>query len=163
MDKGVKKMVEIEARCAELLRQLRKKRGMTLRECEEESGGRFKAVVMGSYERGTRAISLERLQEIADFYHVPIQYFMGDSNPSSNDLNEKVTFDLRKMKLASAFDPSIERLTKMLSIFISKRSDWNGELLTIRRSDNELLEVISNDADIVAKLRLHQIFFKKER
>jgi transcriptional regulator with XRE-family HTH domain len=163
MDKGVKKMVEIEARCAELLRQLRKKRGMTLRECEEESGGRFKAVVMGSYERGTRAISLERLQEIADFYHVPIQYFMSDSNPSSNDLNEKVTFDLRKMKLASAFDPSIERLTKMLSIFISKRSDWNGELLTIRRSDNELLEVISNDADIVAKLRLHQIFFKKER
>lgn len=156
-------MVEIEARCADLLRQLRKKRGMTLRECEEESGGRFKAVVMGSYERGTRAISLQRLQEIADFYHVPIQYFFSDSSPTSTNLNEKVTFDLRKIRLASAFDPSVEKLAKMLSIFITKRSDWNGELLTIRRSDNELLEVISDDADIVAKLRLHQIFFKKER
>jgi transcriptional regulator with XRE-family HTH domain len=71
-------MIEIEARCAQLLRQLRKTRGMTLRDCEEESGGRFKAVVMGSYERGTRAISLQRLQEIADFYQVPIQYFFAD-------------------------------------------------------------------------------------
>ena len=156
-------MVDIEARCAELLRQLRKKRGMTLRKCEEESGGRFKAVVMGSYERGTRAISLERLQEIADFYHVPIQYFFNESNSSSHSISEKVTFDLRKIKLASAFDPSIEKLAKMLSLFISKRSDWNGELLTIRRSDSELLEIVSNDADIVAKLKLHQIFFTKER
>jgi transcriptional regulator with XRE-family HTH domain len=156
-------MVEIEARCADLLRQLRKKRGMTLRECEKESGGRFKAVVMGSYERGTRAISLERLQEIADFYHVPIQYFFADSSVQSRVSTEKITFDLRKIKKASAFDPGIERLAKMLSLFISKRSDWNGELLTIRRSDNELLEIISNDEDIAAKLQLHQIIFKKER
>lgn len=156
-------MIEIEAHCAQLLRQLRKTRGMTLSQCEVESGGRFKAVVMGSYERGTRAISLQRLQEIADFYHVPIQYFFSDSSPSSTDLNEKVTFDLRKIRLASAFDPSVEKIAKMLSTFISKRSDWNGELLTIRRSDNELLEVVSDDAHIVAKLKLHQIFFKKER
>ena len=155
-------MIEIEARCAQLLRQLRKTRGMTLRDCEEESGGRFKAVVMGSYERGTRAISLQRLQEIADFYQVPIQYFFADPHKYSGDFHAQRTFDLRSVKKASAFEPAIERIAKMLALFMAKRRDWNGELLTIRRSDNDLLTIIADDEDLESKLALHQIFFSKE-
>ena len=134
---------------------------MTLRQCEEESGGQFKAVVMGSYERGTRAISLQRLQEIADFYHVPIQYFFNDSAKTSRERSEKLTFDLRKIKKAATFDPSIEGLAKMLHLFISKRGDWNGELVTIRRSDNDLVKLVSNDEDIEAKLELHHILITR--
>lgn len=92
-------MIEVEERCALLIRELRKKKGLTLKECEELSRGRFKAVVMGSYERGTRAISLERLQEIADFYEVPIQYFFGSD--TSKIIERIFTFDLRRMKNSS--------------------------------------------------------------
>jgi hypothetical protein len=65
------------------------------------------------------------------------------------------------VKKASAFEPAIERIAKMLALFMAKRRDWNGELLTIRRSDNDLLTIIADDEDLESKLALHQIFFNK--
>ena len=56
---------EIEELCAQRLRDLRRSRGLTLDQCESMSGGVIKAVVLGSYERGTRAISLARLTQLA--------------------------------------------------------------------------------------------------
>ena len=153
-------MIEIEERCAALLRQLRKKKGLTLRQCEEASGGRFKAVVMGSYERGTRAISLERLQEIADFYEVPIQYFFVDGKTPQSGTAPHLTFDLRKIRSAPYLEDGVTRIAALLALFVKKRSDWNGEVLTIRRSDGDLLPIIANDDDILEKLELDGIFFK---
>jgi hypothetical protein len=49
---------EIEQRCAHKLRELRRSKGLTLQDCELISNGALKAVVLGSYERGHRAISL---------------------------------------------------------------------------------------------------------
>ena len=34
--------------------------------------GRWKAVVVGSYERGDRAVTVQRLAELAEFYGVPV-------------------------------------------------------------------------------------------
>ncbi len=146
-------MIEIEEQCASLIRELRKRKGLTLKECEELSQGRFKAVVMGSYERGTRAISLERLQEIADFYQVPIQYFFGSE--TSQPLERIFTFDLRKMKNSSYREESLDRVKALLSHFITMRGDWNGEVLSIRQADGNILTAISSDKDIVAKLDFH--------
>lgn len=146
-------MLEIEERCASLIRELRKKRGLTLKECEELSQGRFKAVVMGSYERGTRAISLERLQEIADFYVVPIQYFFGSD--SSKVVERIFTFDLRRMKNSGYTEEGFERVKALLSHFITMRGDWNGEVLSIRQGDGNILTAVSNDKEIVAKLDFH--------
>ncbi len=146
-------MLEIEERCASLIRELRKKRGLTLKECEELSQGRFKAVVMGSYERGTRAISLERLQEIADFYEVPIQYFFGSD--SSKVVERIFTFDLRRMKNSGYTEEGFERVKALLSHFITMRGDWNGEVLSIRQGDGNILTAVSNDKEIVAKLDFH--------
>src|SRR5690606_22454217 len=47
------------------LREARRARGLTLQDVEERSGGRWKAVVIGSYERGDRAVSAARLTELA--------------------------------------------------------------------------------------------------
>jgi transcriptional regulator with XRE-family HTH domain len=146
-------MIEIEERCALLIRELRKKKGLTLKECEELSQGRFKAVVMGSYERGTRAISLERLQEIADFYEVPIQYFFAAD--TSQPLDRKFTFDLRRMKNSSYTEEGFDRVKALLSHFIAMRGDWNGEILSIRHGDGEILTAVSSDKEIVAKLDFH--------
>ena len=145
-------MVEIEEQCAALLRQLRRKKGLTLRECEIASEGRFKAVVMGSYERGTRAISLSRLQELADFYHVPIQYFFGSDQQTSTKQDKAYTFDLRKLKISTHLDLSFERIAALLNHFIQQRGDWNGEVLSIRTSDGAILEAFTNDKEIIHKL-----------
>lgn len=152
-------MVEIEERCATLLRQLRNKRGLTLRECEIESGGKFKAVVMGSYERGTRAISLERLQEIAEFYEVPVQYFFDQLEKPPYTEDKKYTFDLRKLKNSPYFDASFARVAELLKYYMEKRRDWNGEILSIRKTDGEMLALISGDSKVIEKLELHGIFF----
>ena len=54
------------------LRSIRQQQGLSLQGVEEKSNGRWKAVVVGSYERGDRAVTVSRLAELADFYRVPV-------------------------------------------------------------------------------------------
>ena len=54
------------------LRSIRQQQGLSLQGVEEKSSGRWKAVVVGSYERGDRAVTVSRLAELADFYRVPV-------------------------------------------------------------------------------------------
>src|SRR5256714_14646270 len=53
------------------LRAIRAQQHLSLHGVERKSGGRWKAVVVGSYERGDRAVSVQRLAELAGFYGVP--------------------------------------------------------------------------------------------
>lgn len=53
------------------LREVRKRFNLSLQAVEEKSGGTWKAVVIGSYERGDRAITVRRMLALADFYGVP--------------------------------------------------------------------------------------------
>ena len=55
------------------LRAIRTQQGLSLHGVEEKSEGHWKAVVVGSYERGDRAVTVQRLAELADFYGVPVQ------------------------------------------------------------------------------------------
>lgn len=150
-------MVEIEERAAQLLRQLRLKKGLTLKQCETESEGRLKAVVLGSYERGTRAISLQRLQQLADFYEVPIQYFFEVGQLGVLPRSSRHTFDLRKMKSSLHLDEKFTLIATLLGYFARQRGDWNGEVLSIRASDTELLPVLSEDIEIIEKLRFYKL------
>ena len=59
------------------LRKIRKSKGLTLRQVETMSNGKYKSVVVGSYERGTRSISVNRLIELAELYDVSITEFFG--------------------------------------------------------------------------------------
>jgi len=52
----------------DVLRRARAERGITLRAVERASRGRFKASCVGAYERGERAVSLERFCELAGLY-----------------------------------------------------------------------------------------------
>ena len=65
------------------LRKIRKSKGLTLHQVETMSNGKYKSVVVGSYERGTRAISVNRLIELAELYEVPITEFFGLSNTNN--------------------------------------------------------------------------------
>lgn len=53
------------------LRNARRQRGWSLGELESYTGGEFKASVVGAYERGERALSVQRLVRLAEIYAVP--------------------------------------------------------------------------------------------
>jgi transcriptional regulator with XRE-family HTH domain len=53
------------------LRAARRHRGWSLGELESSTGGEFKASVVGAYERGERALSVQRLVRLAEIYAVP--------------------------------------------------------------------------------------------
>ena len=62
------------------LRAIRTQQGLSLHGVEEKSQGRWKAVVVGSYERGDRAVTVQRLSELADFYGVPVNELLPEGH-----------------------------------------------------------------------------------
>ncbi len=50
------------------LRAARRHRGWSLGDVESHTGGEFKASVVGAYERGERAISVQRFVSLVDIY-----------------------------------------------------------------------------------------------
>jgi len=53
------------------LRAARRHRGWSLGDVEANTGGEFKASVVGAYERGERAISVQRFVSLSDVYNTP--------------------------------------------------------------------------------------------
>src|ERR1700683_2207134 len=65
------------------LRAIRTQQGLSLHGVEEKSRGRWKAVVVGSYERGDRAVTVQKLAELAEVYGVPGSGLpAGDATPA---------------------------------------------------------------------------------
>lgn len=54
------------------LRKVRKDHGFSLMDVQLKSRGEYKAVVVGSYERGDRTPSIARLHSLCEWYRVPI-------------------------------------------------------------------------------------------
>lgn len=52
------------------LRAARRQRGWSLGEVESQTEGEFKASVVGAYERGERAISVQRFARLSDVYGI---------------------------------------------------------------------------------------------
>lgn len=129
------------------LRQIRKQKGLTLKAVEKLSGGKWKAVVVGSYERQDRALSLNRAIELAKFYQVPLEQLLGFADPSAyNQFGAEprmaLIIDLRRTLNAIPTEPAEKSLQKFLSALCSKRRDWNGEVLSLRATDRETLALI---------------------
>lgn len=129
---------------AKRLRQIRKSRGWTLHDIERRSNGSIKAVVMGSYERGMRAISLVRAIELADLFEMPISELLGDpTRPSYAELPFQ-RFDLRQVgRLTDSLqDQKVIQLHNYLAAIAQRRGDWNGEILTLRATDLDTLTLL---------------------
>ncbi|MFM6841580.1 MAG: helix-turn-helix domain-containing protein [Candidatus Planktophila sp.] len=154
----------IEERCAHLLKELRRKKGYTLEEFEAFSGGTVKAVVLGSYERGTRAISLARLEQLAGLYDVPIEYFFVDREVEADMSKGRYVFDLRRIRVLENLDETLEPIKKFLAAVAHKRSDWNGEVMSLRRTDAETLALLSDlhINELNQTLRLSGFLFASE-
>ena len=136
----------------ERIRSIRKQKRLSLQEVEARSEAEFKASVLGAYERAERAISVPRLQRLANFYNVPVdQLLPGEDvlneldggSPSQADIDmaeRSIVIDLTKLGESKTSESEV--INRYLKIIQVKRQDFNGRVLTIRRDDLQALAAI---------------------
>lgn len=147
----------IEGLVAHRLRELRNQRGYTLDEFERFTEGAVKAVVMGSYERGTRSISIARLAQLASYLGVTLQYFLAPPKTEIEPSPHRWIFDLRILRTLESSTPQMNSLRNFLQEIAAKRSDWDGEVLTIRDSDKKILEIFLSQDDFLTRLMAKKV------
>ena len=81
---------------ADRLRIIRKSKGWSLQDVERNSNGKWKAVVIGSYERADRAISLKKAISLMEFYQVPVSELFPDIPPQVS--TRSIALDLVKFQ-----------------------------------------------------------------
>jgi len=137
------------------LRAIRQQQGLSLHGVENKSKGRWKAVVIGSYERGDRAVTVQKLAELANFYGVPVEELLPEgSGPAAaaQDLPDKLVLDLERLKDVRAEESA--RLTRYAKTIQAQRGDYNGRVLSIRQDDLRTLSVIYEEQPSALQARL---------
>ncbi len=140
--------VEIEGICKSL-REIRRVKSLSLSDVEELSNGALKAVVLGSYERGTRSLSVRRAIQIAHLYEVPLEVLLTGQSATRSYQVERTMIDLRRVRsLNGDMYPSNElskfdSLRNYLKGITLMRNDWNGEVISLRGSDIQALALLA--------------------
>lgn len=126
--------------CARI-RAIRISKGLSLSEVEIQSDRTLRAVVLGSYERGDRTLSVKKAITIADFYGVPLSYLLEPPRADKAVLQAPV-IDLRRIRTIMAdpqhlalMTPNLRTMIRFIGGIVELRNDWNGELLSMRLGD----------------------------
>jgi transcriptional regulator with XRE-family HTH domain len=127
------------------LRAIRVQQNLSLHGVERKSEGRWKAVVVGSYERGDRAVSVQRLAELAEFYGVAVGDLLppeagafaggGGATPLSRivlNLDRVAALDDGQADVLRRFTASIQR----------QRGDVGNRTLCVRHDDLHTLALM---------------------
>jgi transcriptional regulator with XRE-family HTH domain len=153
------------ARVGERLRAIRRQKGLSLHDVEARSSLEFKASVLGAYERGERAISVPRLLRLAEIYEVPADQLLPrdldgeislvDTGSGTISLEAGFTIDL--VRLHDIDDPDAQILSRFATSIQLERQDFNGRMLTIRRSDLRVLAAVMGRSIDELGSRLEQL------
>ena len=122
------------------LRAVRVSKGLTLAQVSSHSKGSISAIALGSYERGDRSLSTQKLLEISQLYGVPVVELL--SSPNKGIDSGRVMIDLRK--LSKNQDSSTEAPLKIIQRIAAMRHDWNGEVISLRSTDVTLLKIFAD-------------------
>ena len=129
-------MSDYAAQLGERLRKIRIQKGMSLQDVQQASKGKWKAAVVGAYERGDRNVTVARLSELAEFYSVPVSEILPDDGtvtPGEPLGRRRVVLDLEGLdKVPEGDRDPLSRFTHAIQI---QRGDYNGRVLTIREDD----------------------------
>lgn len=87
---------DYEAEIGARLRRVRNRLGWSLDKVEERSDGMWKAVVVGSYERGDRSVTLGRLHQLCAFYRIRVADVLPDG-PTGATLAATTVLALRSV------------------------------------------------------------------
>ena len=117
-----------------LLRRVRVQKGLSLQDVQQASRGRWKAAVVGAYERGDRNVTVARLAQLAGFYGVPLtQLLPPDGAQRKAEARPRVVLDLEGLeRIPEAERTSVERFASAIQL---QRGDFNGRVLTVRETD----------------------------
>lgn len=157
-------MEEIAAR----LRSIRLSRNLTLADVESKSHKQLRAVALGSYERGDRTLSVKKAAQLSEFYEVPLSYLLTGHSPT-HSIEKRIMIDLRRVRALSLSEGNSASTQRILFSFlfgiIKERQDFNGELLSLRKSDLDFLTIAIGCSHEELRLYLAQnklIFETKE-
>lgn len=117
------------------LRAVRRGQGLRLQDVEDASGGRFKAVVVGSYERGDRAVSAHKLAALAQFYGVAVADLLPDAERAGGSARAGVMqIDVARLR-EQADDPALAPLVRLVDHVRWLRGDVTSRQLALRSDD----------------------------
>jgi hypothetical protein len=108
---------------------------MSLHDVQESSQGRWKAAVVGAYERGDRNVTVPRLSELAGFYGVPVSELIPDGQSRAHHSTERRRVVLNLEGLDRIPEADRDPLSRFTSAIQVQRGDFNGRVLTIRQDD----------------------------
>ncbi len=124
------------------LRAIRSQQNLTLQDVEEKSAGEWKAVVIGSYERGDRAVSVAKLAKLARFYGVPMRDLLPRVEVTADeplDGHARIVLDLTRIAADATGDEALAGLARYARRIQLQRGDYNGRMLTLRTDDIQTL------------------------
>lgn len=127
------------------LRAVRMQQHLSLHGVERKSGGKWKAVVVGSYERGDRAVSVQRLAELAEFYGVQVSDLLPpEDSPTAGGTGapplSRIVLNLDKV--AALTDPNAAVLQRFSTSIQRQRGDIGSRTLGVRHEDLRTLALM---------------------
>ncbi len=143
------------------LRRVRHQQGLSLADVQTQSEGRWKAVVVGAYERGDRSITVARLADLASFYDVPLADLLPDPAAAAQLEDDRVTLDLAALDAAPA-RTELTVLARYASHVARNRGDHNGRVLTLRAGDLETVALVVDmtGSQLRERLKEHRVLFR---
>ena len=122
------------------LRQARRARGLTLRQVSSATEGRLRPSSVAGYERGERAISLERFCDLCQLYGIAPQALLADVIRALEGKREPVVDLTLLASLGSAEGALVSGFIRQIRAL---RREQPSEKIVLRMGD---LEVLANAA-----------------
>ena len=121
------------------IRAARQSIGWSLADFDIHSSGKVTAVAMGSYERGSRTLSISKLLVICEILQVSLIHILAPANELTvAHSSGRHIYDLRALQgLAESTEK--RHLLSYIHQIIRERGDWKGAVISLRKSDVENL------------------------
>lgn len=132
--------VELSQEIGDRLRRVRLSRGLTLRAAAAASAGRFKPSSIAGYERGERAITVQRFCDLAGVYRTdPARLLDGVVRAGRREPAVEVDVEA----LATSEEADVATVRSLVRHVVDLRDEPEEEVMTLRRADIEVLAAAS--------------------